>query len=128
MNPPIKIPAAEINEFIESIGMPVINTVEQVPGTKVIPIPIKIPPIIARRIIVLSFGKRNMNSLLSFEEKNEPIITPKLTMNAKRNAVSAPSFPNMPIRGRKLLPPIQNLLMIRYIHTFNTAKILTQNK
>jgi len=124
----MNIPAAERNALTESMGIPVINTVEQVPGTRVIPIPIKIPPIIARRIIVLSFGKRNMNSLLSFEEKNEPIITPKLTMNAKRNAVSAPSFPNMPIRGRKLLPPIQNLLMIRYIHTFNTAKILTQNK
>ena len=128
MKPPMNIPAAERNALIESMGIPVINTVEQVPGTRVIPIPIKIPPIIARRIMFLSFGKRKMNSLLSFEERNEPIMTPKFTMNAKRNAVSAPSFPNMPMRGRKLLPPIQNLLINRYIHTFSIAKTLTQNR
>ena len=44
----MKIPEADRNDETESIGMPVTNAVVHVPGQSVIPIPIMIPPIIAR--------------------------------------------------------------------------------
>lgn len=127
MNPPMNIPAAEIKELMDSIGIPVINTVEQVPGASVIPIPIKMPPTIALMITFLFFGYLKTNSFDENAAINDPTINPRLTMNAKRNAVSAPSLPNTPIIGKKLLPPIQNLLIKKYIPTLRKAKQAAQN-
>lgn len=110
------------------MGIPVINTVEQVPGARVIPIPMKMPPTIALMMTSLSFGNRRINSFDSIEETSDPTIIPILMMNAKRNAVSAPSFPRTPIIGRKLLPPIQNFPIKKYINILRTAKQLAQNK
>lgn len=128
MKPPIKIPAAEINEFMESMGIPVMKTVEHVPGARVIPIPIKIPPAIALIITFLFFGYLKMNSFERYDEIKDPTINPIFTIKAKRKAVFAPSFPMIPIIGRKLLPPIQNLLIKKYMKTLRKAKQLTQNK
>jgi hypothetical protein len=86
------------------------------------------PPTIALIMTFFSFGNRRINSFESNEETSDPIIIPMLTMNAKRNAVSAPSLPRTPIIGKKLLPPIQNFPIKKYINTFRKAKQLAQNK
>lgn len=124
----MKIPAAERNEFIDSIGIPVMKTVEHVPGARVIPIPINIPPTMALITTFLFFGYLKMNSFEKYDEIKDPAINPIFTINAKRKAFFAPSFPKTPIIGRKLLPPIQNLLIKKYMKTLRKAKQLTQNK
>jgi hypothetical protein len=121
----MKIPAAERNEFTESIGIPVIKTVEQVPGASVTPIPIRMPPITAFIQLFVVLGNRRINSLLPSAAIRDPTIIPMLTINAKRNLFPSP---NCPIIGKKLLPPIQNLAIEKYIKTFNNAKQATQKR
>jgi len=44
MYPPMKMPAPDIKDEMDSMGKPMTKEVVQVPGAKVMPIPIKIPP------------------------------------------------------------------------------------
>ena len=118
MYPPMNMPAPEINDEIESMGKPITKEVVQVPGAKVMPMPIKIPPIMALGISFI-WGVFKLNSLEKTAPKKAPTITPILTRKANKRALLGPS---LPIIGKKLLPPIQNFLILKYIMTLRVLK------